>query len=340
MHLPDIQLPRGSTGGSARRTQATPTETLLSSYVRPYVPGDALHMVHWRKTAQQQALMVRQFDLEPAGDGRLLLDLDSSVHAGEGAESTVEYGVILAASLAACRNGTPAAIEVQVRGIEIDSSARPVILLEDEDRERALPLWIGTNEAQAIAMQMQGIEPDRPLTHDLFKNTLDVAGIGFEKIVIEALRDGIYYARIHLTVNGDPLEVDSRPSDAIALALRFHKPVYVAPALFESESTIDLHGVEPSGTARSGVTVQDVTPELAAHFSLSPGEGVLVADVDERSGAELQRGDVILEVDGVAVASAQDFQRRMHNLSRQRGARLSILRDGDRVKVDIGSPAR
>jgi bifunctional DNase/RNase len=250
--------------------------------------------------------------------------------------------VLLAALIAACSRSSSEEIEVQVRGVEIDSSARPVVLLEDEDRERALPIWIGTAEAQAIAMEMQGIQSERPLTHDLFKNTLDGAGIGFDKIVIERLRDGIYYARIYLTVDGDALEVDSRPSDAIALAVRFHKPVFVAPALFEGDSTIDLRGVKPSeGVAyEAGVTVQDVTPELAAHFELAPGEGVLVADVDEEAVAGLRRGDVILEVDGVAVGSAQDFERRLHGLDRGRGARLSVLRDGDRFGLQLASPSR
>jgi bifunctional DNase/RNase len=251
-------------------------------------------------------------------------------------------GLIVAALLAGCSRESSEEIEVQIRGVEIDSSARPVVLLEDEDRERALPIWIGTSEAQAIAMEMQGIEPERPLTHDLFKNTLDVAGIGLDKIVIEGLRDGVYYARIHLTVNGDTLEVDSRPSDAIALAVRFHKPVFVAPSLFDTESIIDLRGIEPSqGVAyESGVTVQDVTPELAAHFALSPGEGVLVADIDDGVAAGLRRGDVILEVDGEAVASVQDFQRRMHDRVGERGARLSVLRNGDRFGLRLASPAR
>lgn len=249
---------------------------------------------------------------------------------------------VLAAALVACSGGSPSEIEVRVRGVEIDASARPVVLLEDEDRERALPIWIGTSEAQAIAMEMQGIQPERPLTHDLFKNTLDVAGIGFDKIVIEGVRDGVYYARIHLTVNGDAFEVDSRPSDAIALAVRFHKPVFVVPSLFEGESTIDLRGIQPSqGVAsEAGVTVQDVTPEIAAHFALAPGEGVLVADVDEEMAAGLRRGDVILEVDGVAVASAQDFLRCMHDRRGEADARLSVLRNGDRVGVRLVTPAR
>lgn len=250
---------------------------------------------------------------------------------------------VLATLLSACSDSAPAVVEVQVRGIEIDASSRPVVLLEDEARQLGLPIWIGAAEAQAIAMEMQGVHAERPLTHDLFKNTLDIAGIGFDKAVIEALRDGTYHARIYLTVNGEAQEVDSRPSDAIALALRFRRPVYVAPALFHGETAIDLRGVEPAQRVayEAGVTVQDVTPDLAAHFALAPGEGVLVADVDEDcAAAELRRGDVILAVDGVAVGSAVDFRRRMRDPYRDHHARLSVLRDGDRFGVDLLPPSR
>ena len=134
MHLPDIQLPRGSAGGNARRTQATHTETMLSSHVRPYVPGDALHIVHWRKTAQHQTLMVRQFDLEPAGDLWLLLDLDAAVQAGQGAESTVEYGVILVASLAAQHLSQNRAVGLVAFGTE------PVLILPQSGKAQLWPI--------------------------------------------------------------------------------------------------------------------------------------------------------------------------------------------------------
>lgn len=137
MHLPEIQLPRGSAGGSARRTQATHAETMLSSYVRPYVPGDTLHAVHWRKTAQHQTLMVRQFDLEPAGDLWLLLDLDAAVQAGEGAESTVEYGVILAASLAAQHLSQNRAVGLVAFGTE------PVLILPQSGKAQLWPILRG-----------------------------------------------------------------------------------------------------------------------------------------------------------------------------------------------------
>ncbi len=101
MRLPEFQLPQGSASGRASRSLPTPTETVLPRTVRQYEPGDSLHLVHWRNTAKLGKLMIKQFDQEPAGALWLVLDLDASVQAGDGQESTLEYGVILAASLAA-----------------------------------------------------------------------------------------------------------------------------------------------------------------------------------------------------------------------------------------------
>jgi bifunctional DNase/RNase len=255
----------------------------------------------------------------------------------------VRRGLLLCGGmLGACSAPEPTAIEVTVRGVEIDTSSRPVILLEDEKRQLGLPIWIGPAEAQAIIMEMQGVEPDRPLTHDLFKNTLDIVGIELEKIVIEDLRDSTYFARLHLRVDGTLVEVDSRPSDAIALALRFRRPVFVASGLFASESTIDFRAIEPGGHVahEAGLTVQDVTPELAAHFALAPGQGVLVADVDEEAARGLRRGDVILEVDGQSVGSVNDFRQCMRSLDSPPHVTLSVLRDGDRFPVDLDTSSR
>ena len=218
----------------------------------------------------------------------------------------------------------------------------PIVILQSEATGQMLPIWIGIFEAHAIAMKMEGIEPERPLTHDLFKTMLDVAGVQLDRIVIEDLRESTYYARIHLTANGTHFEVDARPSDAIALALRFDRPVFVVQSLFRMESTIDLRAVEPGGrTAReAGVTVQDVTPELATHFELSPGEGVIVADIENGSVGGLRRGDVILAIDGETVRSARDFRRRMRERYSALPAQLSVLRDGDRFPVEMAASVR
>ena len=101
MHLPTLNLPRGTAEGASRTSQRSVEPTVAASGVRDYVPGDGLRRIHWRITAHREALMVREFDLEPSGNLWIVLDLDYRVQAGEGQESTEEYGVVLAASLAA-----------------------------------------------------------------------------------------------------------------------------------------------------------------------------------------------------------------------------------------------
>src|SRR5438876_3919235 len=104
-----------------------------------------------------------------------------------------------AVTFSACRAREKPEVEVEVRSVGLDSQSNaPVVVLQDHDRKVALPIWIGPMEAQSIAMQMQGINPPRPMTHDLIKTMLDRVGVEFKKVVIQELKDSTYYAQIHL----------------------------------------------------------------------------------------------------------------------------------------------
>jgi bifunctional DNase/RNase len=110
-------------------------------------------------------------------------------------------------------------------------SSQHVVILKESDRERYLPIWIGPWEANAIAMRLQGLTPERPLTHDLFATTLEELGVRIAQVVIADLADETFHARIFLEVNGRTIEVDSRPSDALALAVRAGVRIYAAEAV-------------------------------------------------------------------------------------------------------------
>jgi bifunctional DNase/RNase len=252
-------------------------------------------------------------------------------------------GVLLASSiLSACRSKDPSEIEVEVRSVGFDSASRsPVVVLQDQDRKVALPIWIGPAEAQSIAMQLEGIDPPRPLTHDLMKSILDGAGVEFQKAVIQELKGSTYYARIYLQAGRHDIEIDSRPSDAIALAVRFKRPIFVSTALMRGETSIDLlRDIPGAGSARlSGVTVQNLSEEIAEYFSLPPGRGVLVADVEGEGAEGLRRGDVILDVDGEPVSGVGDFEAKVHGLSDGGVARLGVHRSGERIEVSWQAPA-
>ncbi len=211
-------------------------------------------------------------------------------------------------AIASCSQADRTEVEVEVRNIGMDEvSGSPVVVLQDKRQRLALPIWIGPAEAQAIAVEMQGVKPPRPMTHDLMKNALEEAGVQFDRAVIVELQDATYLAQIHLREGKREFQVDSRPSDAIALAVRFGGPIYVARALLEGDSSIDLRRVLGS-EARNlrGITVQPLSQDLAAIFHLPEGRGVLVSGV-QNGVAGLHRGDVIVAVDGKAVADVGDL---------------------------------
>ena len=107
------------------------------------------------------------------------------------------------------------------------------LILKETEGERRLPIIIGQFEAQAIALELEGIKPPRPLTHDLVKNVLDSLGNVLSDVLISELRDGTFYARLNVEGNSLNHEIDARPSDAIAIAIRFGAPIYVAETVME-----------------------------------------------------------------------------------------------------------
>lgn len=118
-------------------------------------------------------------------------------------------------------------IPVKVKEIAFDAAMNPVLLLADEKDNRMLPIWIGPFEAQSIALALEGASLGRPLTHDLLKTICDRTGAQVASVVISDVRDGTYYAELHLKINGEEVVIDSRPSDAVALALRTVTPIYI-----------------------------------------------------------------------------------------------------------------
>jgi uncharacterized protein len=116
---------------------------------------------------------------------------------------------------------------MKVRRVALDQQNNPVVLLVDEEEMIALPIWIGQAEAMAIAMRLQGVQPPRPMTHDLLQTVLEQLSATVSRIVVSDVRDQTYFAEIHLVRNGTSLVIDSRPSDAIALALRVEAPIFV-----------------------------------------------------------------------------------------------------------------
>ena len=126
-------------------------------------------------------------------------------------------------------------------------SQHRVVILKDVDSERYLPIWIGPFEAEAITLELQQVELARPLTHDLLKAVITAVGARVSHVLVNALRDDTFYARIILDNNGQALEIDSRPSDSIALAVRAKAPIFVAESVMERAAITPEEGIGPSG---------------------------------------------------------------------------------------------
>ena len=146
-----------------------------------------------------------------------------------------------------------AAVAVHVGGIAIDrESGAPVVVLEADDGDGKLPIWIGSNEARSIAVALEGARVPRPNTHDLARRLVERLGGVIERVVVTKLERGVYFARIHLSGITDA--IDARPSDAIALALRMDAPLFVVPSLFdasergEDEPAQRVRNADPSPT--------------------------------------------------------------------------------------------
>jgi bifunctional DNase/RNase len=144
-------------------------------------------------------------------------------------------------------------IEVKIRALMMDpNSGTPIIILKDVNSETMLPIWVGAYEANAIALEIEKIAPQRPMTHDLLRNLIVEMGAKVERVVITELRDNTFFAVIEMrTVEGTTMMLDSRPSDAIALALRADCPIFVDVEVIRASRNTVENGTEAVDEADS-----------------------------------------------------------------------------------------
>ena len=151
--------------------------------------------------------------------------------------------------------------ELSVIGVRVElPTNQPIVLLRETGGERYLPIWIGAVEATAIAFAQQGVTPPRPLTHDLMKNVLEEIGVHVERIVITELKDGTFYATIQMSRDGLKYDISSRPSDAIALAVRVNVPIFANEDVL-TEASIVIRDDEEQEVEKFREFLDQVTPE-------------------------------------------------------------------------------
>ena len=225
-------------------------------------------------------------------------------------------------------------VEVEVKGVRLDpATGSPVVLLSEKAASgRSLPIWIGPLEAEAILLELDGVEAPRPLTHDLMKRLVEALGARLDRVVVTDVVEETYRARLDLQrAGGAHVTVDARPSDAIALALRLHRPILVEPAIF---SRAERSGDAPARAF--GISVQDLTPELAEVLAVPDTRGAVVTDVDRTSPArKLHRADVVTGVDGEAVASAGELIAQLERRAAGETMEVAVRRQGQPVVVRL-----
>lgn len=154
-------------------------------------------------------------------------------------------------------------IPMDVVGVRIELPTNtPILLLRERDGGRFLPIWIGTNEATAIALALEGVEPQRPMTHDLLKLVTDSLGATVDRVVVTDLRGGTFFADLIIKRNGDDeITISSRPSDAIALATRTSSPVFAARAVLDEGGVEIRDEGQEEEIERFREFLEDITPE-------------------------------------------------------------------------------
>ena len=157
--------------------------------------------------------------------------------------------------------------KMEIKGLLLDPiSNTPVVVLKDSEEKFFLPIWIGVFEANAIALKIENVSTARPLPHDLVFHLLEDLQARIEKIVINDLRDNTFYARIFLSHRGEALEVDSRPSDALALALRFDAGIFVEEEVLEKSRKIEVE--DPRNPDRLKKWLEELDPEELGKYKM------------------------------------------------------------------------
>jgi uncharacterized protein len=196
---------------------------------------------------------------------------------------------------------------------------------------------IGESEATAILLALHGVKPERPLTHDLVRSIIGQTGNKVDRIVIGDMRNEVYYATIYM--DGGRYSIDSRPSDATALAMDMNAPIYVNNKLFESAPALGVgsSGKIPDTAHALGLTVEQLTPDLASAFGQPDAHGVLVSEVDASAQkVGVARGDIVVKVGNSNVKALDDFSRDAAG-TKSGVVTLTLSRDGSSRTVTLAA---
>jgi bifunctional DNase/RNase len=216
----------------------------------------------------------------------------------------------------------------------------PVVLLREPESGNIVPIFIGPNEARAIIMAQRGIEAPRPMTHDLLINLMESMGGTLERVVVDELSNGTYHGALEvLLADGNMIRIDSRPSDALAMAVRSGAAILVAPAILEAGEDIPFEGLGDDDIVTAlGITVMSVTPDLRQALQLPDQPGVLISSVRGMAQmAGLQPGALIVKVNDQTPATPLTFLELVNDTETGEKAKVEYWHDGEFQTVELGT---
>jgi uncharacterized protein len=236
-------------------------------------------------------------------------------------------------------------VEVEIATIGLAAGAASVVLLREPGSQDVVPIFIGPNEAEAILRGLHDIQPPRPMTHELFSSVLEGAEVKLERVYVDDLVDNTFLGMLELRLKGydEPVRIDSRPSDALALALRTGASILVAPRVLEAARQIDFQGLDDQIVTAIGITVTPLTRELREALELPDEDGVLISGVrGEAEDAGMRPGALLLEINGQTPTSPMAFLDLVRAIPGDENARIRYWQDGNvheaELSTDVPAP--
>lgn len=233
-------------------------------------------------------------------------------------------------------------VEVEIATIGLaEGTGSPVVLLREPAASEVIPIAIGTAEARAIMSALQGVQYPRPMTHDLLGDVLGAMDARLERVFVDDLVNNVFLGMLELRVEGrdERVRVDSRPSDAIALAVRTGATIHVAPKVLEAARTIDFRGLDDDQVVNAvGITVMAPNDDLRDALELPDRSGVLVSGAaGPAADAGMRPGALIVEVNGDTPDSPMEFLELVRATPDGEDARIVYFQDGERREVEVST---
>ncbi|EWH03011.1 bifunctional nuclease family protein [Halomonas sp. BC04] len=232
-------------------------------------------------------------------------------------------------------------VEVEIATVGVAGfGGPPVVLLREPGTQDVIPIFIGPNEAAAILHGLGGERSRRPMTHELLGDVLSGVEVTLERIYVDAIVDNTFLGMLELRVQGrdEPVRIDSRPSDAIALALYAGASIHVAPQVLEAARQIEYEGLDDQVVAALGITVTPADDDLREALGLPDREGVLVSDTHGPAAeAGMEPGALILEVNGEVPTTPMQFLELVRDTPRGEDAQLRYWQEGEEHELEVST---